>query len=274
MTSPRILVAADLDRTLIYTTRHCGLSAHGAPEIVCVEHRNGAPLSYLTRTAADLLAELAATAVLVPATTRTADQYARVRLPGRPSRFAVCANGGTLLVDGIVDRGWRTSVRARLLDSVPLSVVRAHLDQVLAPAWVRSRRCVEGLFTYVVLTDREALPAGWLSDLDHWATARGWRVSVLDHKIHLVPARLTKSAAVAEVARRAGTTTLLAAGDSLLDAELLESADAAIRPAHGELAARGWRRPHVAVTRTRGVLAGEEILRWLTTSQNRVLSVT
>jgi hypothetical protein len=56
---------------------------------------------------------------------------------------------------------------------------------------------------------------------------------------------------------------LLAAGDSLLDADLLEAADAAIRPAHGELADTGWIRPHVAVTAARGGWAGAEILAWL-----------
>ncbi len=64
-----------------------------------------------------------------------------------------------------------------------------------------------------------------------------------------------------EVARRAGADTTLAAGDSLLDADLLLAADRAWRPGHGELAEEGWTAPGLTVLPERGVVAGEEILR-------------
>jgi hypothetical protein len=88
-------------------------------------------------------------------------------------------------------------------------------------------------------------------------------VSLQGRKVYAVPAGLTKSAAAAEVVARCGGGPLLAAGDSLLDADLLDAADAAIRPAHGELADSGFTRPHVVVTATTGVHAGEELLHWL-----------
>ncbi|MDN5861397.1 MAG: HAD family hydrolase, partial [Pseudonocardia sp.] len=96
-----------------------------------------------------------------------------------------------------------------------------------------------------------------------WCAPRGWQVSLQGRKVYAVPVPLTKSAAAREVLRRTGGATLLAAGDSLLDADLLDAADAAVRPAHGELADTGWTRPHVAVTAARGGWAGEEILAWL-----------
>jgi hypothetical protein len=46
-------------------------------------------------------------------------------------------------------------------------------------------------------------------------------------------------------------------------ADLLEAADAAVRPAHGELADSGFTRAHLAVTAATGVAAGEELLGWL-----------
>ena len=102
-----------------------------------------------------------------------------------------------------------------------------------------------------------------MSDLRAWCEDGGWRVSVQGRRLYCVPGPLTKAAAVAEVARQTGSTRLLAAGDSLLDADLLESADVAVRPAHGELHDLGWRRPHVQVTDAAGVLAGEEMVRRL-----------
>jgi hypothetical protein len=66
-----------------------------------------------------------------------------------------------------------------------------------------------------------------------------------------------------EVARRSGADLTLAAGDSLLDADLLLAADHAWRPGHGELADAGWTAPHVTALEDRGVAAGETILREL-----------
>ena len=64
-------------------------------------------------------------------------------------------------------------------------------------------------------------------------------------------------------ARRVGAETVLAAGDSLLDGEMLESATRAIRPAHGELHDVGWTTPGLTVTPSAGAAAGEEIAAWL-----------
>jgi hydroxymethylpyrimidine pyrophosphatase-like HAD family hydrolase len=81
--------------------------------------------------------------------------------------------------------------------------------------------------------------------------------------VYCLPDNLTKAAAAAEVARRACTERMLAAGDSLLDVELLEAAQASIRPAHGELHDSGWTSPSTTVTTTRGIAAGQEITAWL-----------
>jgi hypothetical protein len=76
------------------------------------------------------------------------------------------------------------------------------------------------------------------------------------------------------VLARVGEGPLLAAGDSLLDADLLAAADAAIRPAHGELADVGFTRNHLAVTRSTGVIAGAELLEWLADRAAAALSVS
>jgi len=82
-------------------------------------------------------------------------------------------------------------------------------------------------------------------------------------QIYALPAALTKEAAITEVRARVGGTRLLAAGDGALDAGMLAMADDGIRPAHGELHDGGWEAQHVRVTANIGVLAGEEIVRWL-----------
>ncbi|MGV9969341.1 HAD family hydrolase [Streptomyces olivaceus] len=258
-----VLVASDLDRTLIYSAAALGLTMPDlrAPRLLCVEVYESRPLSYLTETAARLLTELGDTAVFVPTTTRTRKQYQRINLPGPPPEYAICANGGHLLVDGVSDPAWHARVTARLADEcASLAEVRDHLTATADPLWVRKHRVAEDLFAYLVV-ERELLTEDWVKELAVWAENRGWTVSLQGRKIYAVPKPLTKSAAVREVARRTGAELTLAAGDSLLDADLLLAADRGWRPGHGELADSGWTAPAVGALPERGVLAGERILR-------------
>jgi len=268
---PPVLVASDLDRTLIYSRGAFGLPEGHGVELVCVEHYDGGPLSYLTAGSARLVAELVQAAVFVPVTTRTRAQLARVELPGLTARYAIAANGGFLLEDGHPDVGWSRQVSETLAaTSAPLDEIWAHLQDVCTPAFTHTLRRAEELFAYAV-TERTTIPAGFVDELSTWAGMRGWSTSLQGRKLYLVPVGLKKSVAVAEVARRVGAGTVLAAGDSLLDADLLLAADLAIRPAHGELAESGLTAPHLHVTRQHGVLAGEEIAAWLlATTRGRV----
>lgn len=258
-----VLFASDLDRTLIYSAAALGLTTPDAqaPRLLCVEVYESRPLSYLTEYAAKTLVEVAARTVFVPTTTRTREQYGRIHLPGPPPRYAVCANGGHLLVDGESDRAWQREVTRRLAsDCAPLAEIRAHLRRSADESWLLKERVAEDLFAYLVV-DRERLPPHWVKELAAWAEPRGWTVSLQGRKIYAVPVPLTKSAAVAEVARRAEADVVAAAGDSLLDADLLLAADRGWRPGHGELADCGWQSAHITALDERGVSAGERILR-------------
>ncbi|MDN5747313.1 MAG: HAD family hydrolase [Pseudonocardia sp.] len=258
--TPVPVVCLDLDRTVIYSPAALALSTpdHEAPRLLCVEVYRGVPLSFLTERAAAALRRLQETAVVVPTTTRTPEQLARVHLPGPQARYAIAANGGHLLVDGVPDMGWSAVVRERLSSCAPLADVRAHL-RARSGGFVLNLRTASDLFVYAVV-DRTALPPGWVDELAAWCDPHGWTVSLQGRKVYAVPRPLTKSAAAREVLARVGADTLLAAGDSLLDADLLAAADRAIRPAHGELHDAGFALGHLSVTAARGVAAGEELL--------------
>jgi hypothetical protein len=260
-----VLVCSDLDRTLIYSAAALGLDDRpdsAMPRLLCVELYQGAPLSYMTETAAQGLEALAMATTFVPTTTRTPEQYARVHLLEKPAPYAICANGGRILVDGVEDPDWSAAVHTRVRETgAALDDVREHLVRI-SGAFVLKRREASELFAYVVV-DRAALPPGWIDDLTGWCAERGWRTSLQGRKVYCLPSGLTKAAAAAEVAARAGTERMLAAGDSLLDIDLLETAQASIRPAHGELHDSGWTSPSTAVTATHGISAGEEITAWL-----------
>lgn len=259
------VIATDLDRTLIYSRSAAGSDAS---DLVCVELLDGRPQSFMTRAAHARLAQVRAASVLVPTTTRTPAQYARIELPGGPAPFAVVSNGGHILVDGVPDHAWRSGVESRIAaGAVGLPEVVAHIDTVIDDGWVRSRRVADDLFCYLVV-ETASMPRGFLADLTGWGGERGWMVSMQGRKIYALPAALTKEAALREVLGRVGGGRLVAAGDGALDAGMLDLADDGIRPAHGELYETGWQAPHVRVTANVGVLAGEEIVRWFASQLN------
>ncbi len=256
-----MLVASDLDRTLVYSRAASMLPPGSTAVLRCVETYLDEPASFMTETAVEAVEALGREAVLVPVTTRTRAQLARVRLPGA-SRWAVAANGGHLLVDGEPDAGWARRVAEGAAQGESLAQVHAHLAAVLDPAWTSALRVADDLFCYAVVRP-DLLPSDVVPALVAWAAARGWRVSVQGRKVYAVPATLTKSAAVRELADRLGSRLVLAAGDSLLDADLLEAADRAVKPPHGELTASGWEAPGVTTTARAGVLGGEDVALWL-----------
>ncbi|MDH3020692.1 MULTISPECIES: HAD family hydrolase [Gordonia] len=265
-----VLVATDLDRTMIYSQPAMGEAQFAALDTVCVEIYRDAPLSYMTTTAVQLLAHLADEVPVIPTTTRTPDQYERIALPGGPFRYAVASNGGRILVDGADDPAWRHQIeRVVSASGAGLDEVLTELRTRIDDSWVKSLRIADDLFCYLVV-EPAAQPHEFLPAWQDWCAAHGWTASQQGRKIYATPRSVTKSAAIAEVRRRLvddgtiGTDAqLYAAGDGWLDADLLEIADHAIRPRHGELELLGWTTPGLTVTAETGALAGVEILEWL-----------
>lgn len=251
---------------MIYSAAAAGTAAAAT---ICVEHLDGSPLSFMTAAAADRLRELAAAAAVLPTTTRTIEQFARIRLPGAPWPYAVTSNGGNILVDGVPDVRWRRGIEAAVrAGGAGLAEVQTALRARIDDSWVLKFREADGLFCYLVV-DLAATPPDFLAAWDTWCRERGWTASRQGRKIYTMPSAVCKSRAVAEVRARlvesgalAAAAPTLAAGDGALDAEMLAAADRAIRPRHGELDELGWTRPGLTVTAAAGIEAGEEILGW------------
>ncbi|WZH54186.1 MAG: HAD family hydrolase [Nocardioides alkalitolerans] len=257
MSAP-LLVASDLDRTLIYSAAAMRLG-RAVTDPVCVEIYADAPTSFIDPAALAALAELAAAVPFVPVTTRTQEQYGRIVLPGVRVEHAVTTNGAVVLVDGRPCGDWDAEVRRRCADGASFAEALRGLAPVWDQPWVRKVRDAEERFCYAVVEPAET-PAEWYDEVHGAARDLGWVVSVQGRKVYVIPPGLTKEAAVAEVARRVGAGAVAAAGDSWLDAGMLAAADHAVRPAHGELDDQGWTTPDLVVTASAGGRAAAEIV--------------
>jgi hydroxymethylpyrimidine pyrophosphatase-like HAD family hydrolase len=259
-----VMVACDLDRTLIYSANSMNLqcSDSSAPALVVAEIYEGAPLSFMTRAAWTLIERLVDEAIFVPVTTRTMQQFRRVNIPGRDKGYAVTTNGAVLLHDGAPDQVWARHIQQSVqANCAPLEEVNDYLlGPTKSPAVLRGR-VAEDIFVYSIV-NRQEISTGYLEQLSGWCQERGWTTSLQGRKLYCVPAPVTKEAALAEIRRRQPVDILFAAGDSRLDAGILQLADVAIRPAHGELDQAAFQLSHLAVTSASGIMAGEEILQF------------
>jgi len=251
------VVATDLDRTLIWSERAAG----GLGDAVCVEEYAGRPQSYLPADAVEQVRAMVAGGRLVPVTTRTEEQYRRVRLPGGPPRFAICLNGCRILVDGEEDADHRALVRAALRRAAPL----AEASELLA-RWARTSgslfgghrvRHAEDYFAYAVFED-EVEPGA--ADLAEAADRLGWQASVQGRKVYVVPRDATKATALAHLGSAYGLEVVGAAGDSILDAGMLAAVARAWVPKGSELHRALLHPGHATVTAGEGLVGGAEIV--------------
>jgi hypothetical protein len=261
VSDPVVVYATDLDQTLIYSRRAAHLDPDFTADLLPVESVADRPISFVTAALLALLDEVWEACVVVPVTTRSLAQYDRLELFDAPRQpeWAVTTNGGNLLHHGEVDVDWNRSLHRSLAEtSDDLSAIVESVAREAGP-WIDHVRVADDLFAYTIV-DRNEFPAAVEHDLRQVLAARGWLVSVQGRKLYAVPEQLCKSAALAEVQDRLGTeSSLIAAGDSLLDLEMLRAADRSLRPAHGELHEIG--EPADVITATCGPAAGEDLLR-------------
>lgn len=258
-----VLFASDLDQTLIYSKRSMGKDV--APEeLRVVEYFDGKPQSFMTRKGQQALWNLGKSAVFVPVTTRTKEQYERVtgiHEADKIPRFAIISNGAVILENGKPIREWSENIRNQCIGrKTIIETVMPEVKHHFSEDWVLRIRQAEDWFVYLIV-DREGFPTHKLEYYTETFRKIGWSLSLQGRKLYFMPESITKAAAMEYVRDRIGAETVVAAGDSLLDLDLLESADVGFLASHGEAARSAAEvAGHIKVTAHTGIRAGEEIL--------------
>ena len=258
-----VLFASDLDQTLIYSRRSMGNEVK-PEELIEVERYEGKPQSFMTEQSQAALWELEADTVFVPVTTRTREQYERVTgiyEGSEPPQFAIISNGAVILENGEPIKKWSTDIRRRCVDEKTvieelMPVIKQYFDE----EWVLRIRRAEDWFVYLII-DRAQFPEEKIGFYTGIFRKIGWGMSLQGRKLYFMPVSITKAAAMEYVRDRINADFVIAAGDSLLDLDLLESADAGLLASHGEAVRTDAEvSDHIIVTEEQGIKAGEEIL--------------
>jgi hypothetical protein len=256
----------DLDGTVTYPAILATGRWSDPRGLITVERAAGRPTTVMTRGAGPVWTALVAADALVPATTRTTEQYAALVLPGRRPRIAITGNGGDILRDGQPEPAWRRRVEQFLAaTAAPFDQLAAILGSLTDGSAVLGRPFPADRLYFILGSRTPSFPDDLLVELAEVTRPLGWRAVASGRRAYVLPALLDKHLAVDRVAAERGADVIVAAGDSDLDAQMLAFATAAIRPPHGGLEQAGWTAPHCTVATAPGLAAGQEILEWLTT---------
>lgn len=211
-----ILFASDLDNTLIYSYKH-----DIGKNIVPVEKYKGRDISYMTEKAYRLIDELRCKISFVPISTRSKEQYERIIFNERWSpSLALTGNGGTLLINGVEDYEWKEASKRLTADS---SEELRDAVQILEKDSSRSFeiRMVDELFVFTK-SDKPEESVEMLKRL-----VCGSKINVFSNgtKVYAVPKALNKGEALRRLKAYTGADTVVSAGDSMFDVDMLEEAD-------------------------------------------------
>ncbi len=289
------IVHLDLDNTLIYSYKHILPDNLGCPAVcpkgtdvgspmglpgsivqaenrwMSVEAYHGRNISYMTERTHALLGQLSKKCLLVPTTTRTIEQYSRIKIPAADRmleqqysqagnsadlfNFALVCNGGILLADGESDRSWYEQSREIIADCTG-ELRRAFGLLKREPLRKFELRFIEELFIFTKCNNPDVVIARLNMELDPE------KVDVLGNgeKVYVVPKKLNKGTAVRRFREYIGADEVIAAGDSAFDAPMAEAADIGIVPNgfcekyHGRDNMKEMRGEHVF---------SEEMLAWI-----------
>ena len=210
----------DLDNTVIYSHRR----PVEEPKR-WVEELRGAPQSFMTEYTWSYLRRQRWLKV-IPVTTRTAAQYARLGQLARDLGWdtALICNGAVLLRDGKEDLRWREeSLRRSRRDRQALQAACRFIRGRTSPESVAAG---EPFLFYVKTEEGERVCECLRENTDPS------RLSVCrdDRKVYCVPNSLGKGEAVSRYLKRYGGALSISAGDGALDISMLNRTDVCLCP--------------------------------------------
>lgn len=211
------ILFTDLDNTLIYSKNTY------IEDKISVEVYNEEYNSFMSRASYELLHSLNESILFVPVTTRTIVQYNRIDFGILP-RYALCANGGMLLENGIISEEWYRES----LSIVKASEKERHKAFVFLENDKRRKfecRDIYGLFIFTKCDNIESA----VSDLESFLNIDLVDILYNKDKLYIMPKVLNKANMIRRFLRKQGfgkeNDMVFAAGDTEFDKGMIELAD-------------------------------------------------
>lgn len=255
-----MMIASDLDRTLIYSKRAISELGGDARRVLKpVESKEGKWLSFMTESSFAALKKLCHQHLFVPVTTRTEAQFRRIAIfhEELSVTYAVTTNGAVILEHGEPISEWTERISSKLkLEAAAQGELLSILDMEGVDIQ-GERREVEHFFFYYLL--KNPISMSDKKKIVELAAPLGWRVSIQGRKLYFIPKAVNKGDALQFICEKEGQPPAVGAGDSILDWDFLKHCSLRLVPLHGELV-READNSDFMITEKKGLLAAEEIL--------------
>ncbi len=256
-----ILFTSDLDRTLIYSDKMIKKYPI-IGEITPVEYKGDEIISFMSQRSIDLLQQFNEKHLFVPVTTRALYQYERINVFQKliTPKFAIVSNGGTILIDGKPDVEWSNLVSERLSStSLPNEDMLKTFSKIRHESWVERDFYIDNLF-YMFHVNRDHVPYEELAVFEKELLELGWRMFLHGKKLYVLPFNLNKAFAVKRLQSYVDYDIHIAAGDSIMDYDMIIQADEGYSPKHGELYEVQGNDSKVRWLNENGVASTEELI--------------
>lgn len=230
-----MIFAADLDRTLIFSSRT--LAPGGAP--LAVEYREDEAAGFMTPGALDTLRRIQHKSVFFVNTMRGMEQAQRVSFVRDGScPYLSLQNGLYLYQNGEEDRVWADHVR-RTVQALPLDLTEG-IQAVLET--LPGIDCLSKRYAYlaVFFVEVDAFDDDACAKLADDLSAVGWSLQRQRKKLYLLPRDIHKGTVLARVMDLAGERESVGFGDSTFDLPMLQACTAAYTLQGCELDGQDW----------------------------------
>ena len=215
----KIVLACDLDNTLIYSYKHKHKND------VCIETINGKEQGYISVEVLKFLADHNNALMFIPITTRSIEQYLRIKWPSDcVPEYAITTNGANLLVNSQLDGEWQNDSLKDLKEVLP------ELDNLYKTLSTDNRfiRCryVDGFYIFVYCKD-DISP----KEVENFYNVSDkYCVRASGKKVYFYPVNINKGNALLRLKKKFGIESVISAGDSIIDIPMLDLAEVSYIP--------------------------------------------
>lgn len=213
----RILFACDLDNTLIYSYKH----KHEGD--ICIEILKDKEQGFMSRNTCSLLKRVINMVNFIPVTTRSIEQYSRIKWADSPA-YAVSTNGAVLLKDYVKDEEWFEKSRS-YSGAVYDEMIKLRDFLISEDKFIRCR-IVDDMYLFAYCKDGTDIK----KCTHEYMQLTALNVISSGKKIYFFPNEINKGAAVIRLKEKFSPDIIICAGDSEIDIPMLNIADIAIVP--------------------------------------------
>lgn len=200
-----MIFATDLDRTMIYSKRMFDIEK--IKNVTLVETLDGKDITYMSNYALKELEELNKQIYVIPTTTRSFEQFMRIKT-FKYCKYAIVANGGTILYNGKVLKEWEEHISDILKNyTIEMENMKKFLNN--QSVITREATLVDGKFVFTKTDDIEKCEKILEEKLDK----KLWNYCFQGDKVYIIPKEVTKSNAINYLKNLLNEKILAVAGD-------------------------------------------------------------